>query len=901
MCYNWLELALLLTETKHYLMSSKAKEKRFLDELEVLFTGAEVEGDSGFVNLMRMKRAYFRSIRPQLMAEIDKRAEQDSPFREELFDKLYTFFHRYFCESGSIYFRHLPAFSKTYERVYEDGQDVALSWKTQMLYYVKSDVLVRSMPVELSEEGKPQNTKRFYFDASEFEGKQNNEKREFVFTFKEVKREKSGVVVHLKVSYSQKGTRTKTDEIIRQSRKAGISLTDEHLQKAIGVFRRQTEADFFINKDSRGFLREQFDLWMYQYIFQEETIFEQNRLVQLQAIKDTAYNIIDFIAQFEDELRRVWEKPKFVRNVNYVVTIDKLTDGVLKKIKKHLGAKKQIGEWQELGMVDDKFSMKDIFNGQKSIDDKNGAGGDYKFLPLDTKHFKDLELEILDGLGNLDEALDGELVHSENWQALNTLQKRYRERVKCIYIDPPYNTAASEIVYKNTYKHSSFLSLIENRISLSKSFLSPNGIIEVAIDDEEIEHVGITLKSVFGESNFIGNLSIMSNPRGRSDAKHIAPAHDYCLLYAKDVEKLQTSQFIQKKDDLAIKYNKKDALGGYRELPLRRSGSNSLREDRPNLYYPLFFNPADGELSIERKQKNDIEILPVDTAGVQRVWRWGKDYVQRSIKSEIIVKKSGENFVVYAKDRLKKEIMPKSIWVDSSYDTSSYGTVLLNNILGSNKFSYPKSINTVRDSLILGLNPNSVVLDYFAGSGTTAHAIINLNREDDGNRKYLLIEMGEYFHTVLLPRIKKVVYSKDWKDVKPVSREGSSHFLKYYTLEQYEETLRNSRYKDGEQLEIDSTRSPFEQYVFFGDDKLAHAVKPSKNGELDINLQDLYPDIDIAESLSNILGKQIRKRTADSVTFEDGSTEKTNPAKMTKEEKQHFIVSLMKPYLWWGE
>ena len=126
------------------------------------------------------------------------------------------------------------------------------------------------------------------------------------------------------------------------------------------------------------------------------------------------------------------------------------------------------------------------------------------------------------------------------------------------------------------------------------------------------------------------------------------------------------------------------------------------------------------------------------------------------------------------------------------------------------------------------------------------------------------------------------------------------HFLKYYTLEQYEETLRNSRYEDGEQLEIDSMKSPFEQYVFFGDDKLAHAVKLSKNGNLSINLRDLYPDIDIAESLSNILGKPIRRRTANTVTFSDGTTEPIDPATMTEEEKRHFI-SLIKPYLWWGE
>ena len=360
-----------------------------------MFTGAEVEGVSGFVNLMRMKRAYFQSIRPKLMEEIDRRAEKDSAFREELFDKLYTFFNRYFCESGSIYFRHLPAFSKTYERVYADGQDVALSWKTQMLYYVKSDVLVRSMPVQLSEEGKPQNTRRFYFDASEVEHKKNNERREFVFAFSDVKKATEGRVVHLKVAYSQGGKKTKVDDIIRWSRTGGVSLSEDELQKAIGVFRRQTEADFFINKDARGFLREQFDPWMYQYIFQEKTVFDEKRIKQLRALKDIACTIIDFIAQFEDELRRVWEKPKFVRSVNYVVTLDKLTDEALGKVVKYKGAKAQAEEWRKLGMVDDPFAVNAIVSERKNMDDANGATGAYKFLPLDTKYFKDLELEIL--------------------------------------------------------------------------------------------------------------------------------------------------------------------------------------------------------------------------------------------------------------------------------------------------------------------------------------------------------------------------------------------------------------------------------------------------------------------------------------------------------------------------
>ena len=872
-----------------------------------MFTGARVEGDSGFVNLMRMKQAYFQSIRPELMEGIDRRAERNSSFREELFDKLYTFFHRYFCESGSIYFRHLPAFSKTYERVYADGQDVALSWKTQMLYYVKSDVLVRSMPVELNEEGKPQNTRRFYFDASGVEHKKNNERREFIFAFDEIKRGGEGRVVHIKVSYSEKGKKTKIEDILKLSRKGGVSLSEDELNKAFRVFKRQTEADYFINKDARGFLREQFDLWLYQYMFNEETIFEQKRLDQIQTIKETACNIIDFIAQFEDELRRVWEKPKFVRNVNYVVTLDKLTDGVLEKITEHEGVKVQIEEWRELGMVKDKFSMKTIFNGQGDMLGKNGMSGDCKFLPLDTKHFKNLELEILEALGNLDEVLDGELVHSENWQALNSLRSRYAGHVQCVHIDPPYNTKTSGFLYRNEYQHSSWLTMMENRVTMGASLLSNSGSFLCHIDEHEYErlHLSIDNTGLLNAGTIIWD---KKNPM--MGAKGIATRHEYILwrtrhegsfyLKGENVQSIlaKAKELIEQHGGVNDKIRKEfsnwidcneDLTGGeqayrYVDDDGRIYQSVALIWPNPNKPHEKFFIPLIHPVTNKP--------CPVPSRGWSRTPEKMQDLL---IRNEIIF---GNDHTVQPRRKIFLHRGAKRA-ISTVIQNGKRGKTEIDNLGLEFSYCHPTSLY---EELVnaASINGNGITLDFFAGSGTTAHAVINLNREDEGNRKYLLIEMGEYFHTVLLPRIKKVVYSKDWRDGKPVSREGSSHLLKYYSLEQYEETLKNSHYGDGQQLELDSTKSPFEQYVFFGDDKLAYAVKPLKNGKLKINLHNLYPDIDIAESLSNILGKPIRKRTADAVTFADGATEKTNSSKMTAEEKQHF-VSLIKPYLWWGE
>ncbi|MCY4337820.1 MAG: site-specific DNA-methyltransferase [Gammaproteobacteria bacterium] len=891
-------------------MNSTAKENRFLDALESLFTGADVEGESGFINLMRMKRGYFKSLRPKLMEKIDSRAGKHTAFREELFDKLYTFFSRYFCESGSIYYRHLPAFAKIYERVYTGDEDVALSWKTRMLYYVKSDILVRSMPVTLEGKYNPIQRKLFYFDASQVEHKRNNERREFVFEFANTEQTPEGNVVRLTVTYSRKGRKTNLETIIKKAKNAPgpkVTLNEDDLQQAIRVFKRQTEADFFINKDARGFLREQFDLWLYQYMFQEETIFEQQRLSQLQAIQQTAYDIIDFIAQFEDELRRAWEKPKFVRNVNYVVTLDKLPSELLAKIATHKGASAQVEEWQELGLVDESFSMADLNKGQGelSLADNGPANSAYRFLPLDTAHFKELEQDVLDSLGNLDEALDGELIHSENWQALNTLRKRYEGRVKCIHIDPPYNTKTSGFLYRNEYKHSSWLTMMENRASVALGLLSEEGSYLCHIDENECERLQLLLEAT-GLLNAGAVVWDKKNPMMGS--KGVSTQHEYVLWRTNNegsfyLQGAHVKTILAEADELIKKHggvndaaceefsrwveNNKDFTGGER--------SYKFLNDDGRVYQSVGMGAP--ELRTDEKFHTSIlhPITKMPCQSPKNGWSRTPDNIEKLIaKGEIIF---GSDHTVQPRRKIFLSETTKRA-ISTVIQDGKRGRTDINNLGLEFPYCHPVSLyERLIDAALL--NEDGVVLDYFAGSGTSAHATINLNREDEEGRKYVLIEMGDYFHTVLLPRIKKIVYSKDWKEGKPKSSEGVSHFLKYYTLEQYEETPRNSRYKDSEQLELDSQKSPFEQYVFFSDDKLAHAVQPTKNDTLDINLQDLYPDIDLAESLSNALGKPIRHRSADNVTFADGTTEKTNPASMTEEEKSHFI-SVLKNYLWWG-
>lgn len=889
-------------------MSSNQKEQKFLTALEELFVGAAVDGESGFVNLMRLKFLYFQSIRATLIESIDSRAEKGTSFREELFDKLYTFFNRYFCESGSIYFRHLPAFSRTYEKVYENGDDVSLAWKTHMLYYVKSDVLVHSMPVEIVRTHSPDASRFFFFDASELEHKKNNDKKEFVYRFHKIVSDNSNRTVHFFVTYSANGRKTNVEKIIKDIRTArnGFLLSREDLDNAFRIFERQTEVDYFINKDPQKFLKEQFDLWMYQYMFGEETLFSANRVSQLNAVRDTAYDIIAFIAQFEDELRRVWEKPKFVRRTNYVLTLDKLSRELITRIAIHRGFKKQVREWLELHLVDSNFTAESLLsNDALPID--NGLSSEHLFLPLDTVHFEDLKYEILNELGNLDTAIDGELVCSDNWQALNTLRKRYARKVDCIHIDPPYNTESRGFLYKNEYRHSSWLTMMENRIAFTQELLNQDGSFLCHIDEHEYERLHLLLEA----TGLLNAGTIVWDKRNPvTGGKGVAIQHEYVIWrsmsgsYIRSISE-NRKLILEKANALVAEY-------GHVDGDLRRKFSRWVTSHRKFSGGDKAYQHIDDDGRVYQSvslrapeprdnQKFHIPLIHPETGKPCPVPPNGFSRTPETLESML---DKGE--ILFGDDESTQPRQKRYLNHDAQTQISSViqeartGKADLDR-LGLKNFPYCHPVDLYSHLTKPAVNSNSgVILDYFAGSGTTAHAVININQENHGNLKYLLVEMGEYFYSVLVPRIKKVIYSRDWRNGKPVSSLGSSHAFKYYRLEQYEETLKNMRYKDSEQLELDSMKSPFEQYVFFGDDKFSQFVELSDENSIRINLADLYDDIDLAESLSNILGKSIRKISSDEVLFADGSTEKINPDEMTESEKLRFI-SLIKPYLWWGD
>jgi len=879
------------------------KEQKFYDALKDIFIGAKVEGESGYINLMRIKSHYYeKGVFPQLQKDIDKALEPFPGFREELFDKLYTFFNRYFSESGSIYFRYTPIYQNVYEKVYTDDKDVILFWKTHMLYYVKTDRLFKNLEVDVDDV-------KFFFDVSTLEHKKANEKRTIIYELKE-KRD-DGVII-FNVLYSEKGKVTKINDILRDLRKEGVIITEDTLEKASRVFEKQSEVDYFINKNAKEFLQEQFNIWLYQYVFSGESEWTEKRIKQLQVLKDIAFKIINFISQFEDELVKIWNKPKFALNSNYVITLDRIAEKsieLIEKILKHEGFENQVKEWEELGIVGKEFDKSKILENAPLSKQLNKR---YQYLPIDTKYFKDLELEILGLFDDLDNSLDGWLIKSENYQALNTILQKFKDRVRTIYIDPPYNTGNDEFIYKDKFKHSSWLTMIHNRMEIAKYIMSPNGVIFVSIGDlnpqeGESYKLQFLLSEIFDKR--FGNLIWKKRGGiGSFSEKDLTENHEYLAVYGNRNSFIWDNVISKQK---IKQYSEKDEKGEIFRWMELIGPSQQTKEKRPNLNYGIIYDVTNDkivgfEYFEESKLKREFfdkeysdKIYIIWLEG-KSTWLISRKFMEEYYKKGLIrVFKTKDKFKVKIKNYLYREDgtlsgdVLKSILSDNGVEIGM--NIEATKVL-SNLFPYlditainPKPVSLIRFLIYVTCIKDEMILDFFAGSGTTAHAVMKLNKEDGGKRKFILIEMADYFDTVIIPRIKKVAYSFNWKNGKPEDSDGIGVFFKYYELEQYEDTLRKVKYEDSNLFD-NPYQDLYNQYVFMRDLKMLEALEIDyENNKVKVDLSKLYSNIDIPETLSNLLGKWIKKITPDYVEFENG--EQINLKDLN--------YKVIKPLIWW--
>lgn len=376
-------------------------------------------------------------------------------------------------------------------------------------------------------------------------------------------------------------------------------------------------------------------------------------------------------------------------------------------------------------------------------------------------------------------------IEGDNLEVLKLLQNSYMGKVKMIYIDPPYNTGKN-IIYKNDFSvsekefilksgvideynnrlitntqsngrfHSDWCSMIYSRLLVCRSLLTKRGIICLTIDDSEIENVTAIMNEVYGEANHLATIVVKNNPSGRSTTKGVSISHEYALFYGKDED--TTLGRLPRNDAQIARYKEKDEIGAFEWVNFRKHGG--YKEDAPSMYYPIYvkkdcssfripkleWNDAQKEYTILEQPKSDeIVSLPIDEQGRPRRWKWGLDRALSS-ESEMVAKKdrSGEP-TVYIKARMNDEgMLPLTVWDDKQYSSTEYGANLLKKMFNASYFDYPKSLYTVIDSLKIGnLDKESIVLDFFSGSATTAHATMQLNSEDGGNRKFIMVQLPE--------------------------------------------------------------------------------------------------------------------------------------------------------------
>jgi len=367
---------------------------------------------------------------------------------------------------------------------------------------------------------------------------------------------------------------------------------------------------------------------------------------------------------------------------------------------------------------------------------------------------------------------DNLIIKGNNLLALHTLKDRYSGKVKLVYIDPPYNSksTASTFSYNNKFNRSTWLTFMKNRAEVSKNILKEDGFYCCSIDHHELFYLGVMLDEVFGEENRIGVVSVETNPKGRGDAKFLSPSSEYFIIYAKNHEVAEINGIKKAEEKLSL-YTKEDEVSKYKLVPLRRTGSNSTPDKRPNLCYPIYYNVVTKEIDIETPQNNSdwIKILP-DGGDMMRVWRWSKERLMSS-QEAIEVVKSKNTYRIYVKDRVRETEKAKTMWYGSKYDASANGTRILQNLKLDGEFSYPKSIYLMKDILDMLTNENDLILDFHLGSGTTAEIAHKMNR------RYLGVEQMNYINSVTIPRLQKVIEDNQSGVSQELGWEGGGSFV----------------------------------------------------------------------------------------------------------------------------
>lgn len=741
-----------------------------------------------------------------------------SALESDVYSALFSFFNRYYDEGDFISKRRYK--EGVYAIPYE-GEEVKLYWANQDQYYIKTSENFKDYTF-VTEEGinvhfrlvdatteqnnnkEAEDAKRAFMLYTESDERPelktfewNEDDRELIIRFiydVPADKKKKWDEANFKAIKEWLSDHTSLMMALLRNTVVGDQKSPSVIEKHLKAYVAKNTFDYFIHKDLGGFLNRELDFFIKNEIMHLDDLDTDDErraesyLAKVRAVKRIGKEIIAFLAQIENFQRKLWLKKKFVVETNWCITLDRIDERFYPEI---IACEAQVQEWIDMYRIDEiKGDLTTTaFTNPPTIEFLR----ENQNLIVDTANFPTTFRDrLIASIDNLDENTGGLMINGDNFHALRLILSRYHGLVDVIYIDPPYNALSSEILYKNNYKDSSWLALMNDRISASTHFLNESGVFECAIDEVEQEKLGLLLDQLFhlsGKSKTC--VTVVHNPSGQQ-GDNFSATNEYAYFIYNTPGRSIAEQYREDPKEWDQR--------GLRDV----TGDSSLRKAGKTCFFPIFVK--DGKVigfgdvcdDLYHPQMNEemedgvIAVYPIDPNNIERKWRFGRESIER-IKEQLIASYISHRGVWDIK-RLKKSFNYKTVWQHAKYSANNYGTQVLNSMFRKPPFTYPKSLYTVEDCILAGSNDkkNCLILDYFAGSGTTGHACIDLQRIDDNIRHYILVEMGEYFSTATHPRVKKAVYSPEWKNGVPQRRDaGVSHIMKYMRLESYEDALSN--------------------------------------------------------------------------------------------------------------
>ena len=786
-----------------------------LDELKEQVIGAF--GDAAINEAGEINEAYANTPlgeKYQVVRESSAGAQASGKVENEVYSHLLEFFSRYYEDADFMSLRRRTAGRESYSIPY-NGEEVVLHWANKDQYYIKSSEDLKdytfTVPLDSKEDGKKG---RVQFRLTRMDAVQNNNKASRIFQLdqeQEITATDDGLVIPFHFAEGKKRAKAAEseweDSILEalptpwKERLANEDVTytgsgeRNVLQKHLRNYTRKNTSDYFIHKDLGGFLRRELDFYVKNEVMFLDDI--ENRpegylnceLRKIKAIRAVAHDLIDFMKQFEDFQKKLWLKKKFVVETNWCITLDRIPEEFYPEIA---ACDAQREEWVKLFAIDEIGG--DLHEPKYSVQLSVEFLKANPTLLLDTKCFERSFAErIVESFNDLQTQLGSLLIEGDNFQSLNLIANRYANGIQAVCLDPPYNTGEDGFAYKDQYMHSSWATMMYSRFVLSRELVSDSGVFYVHIDDNEFQNLWHIMSSVFGKENYLGSFVWKRRSASGMSSTPLSLDHEYILCFAKCKEKVSLHGLAKNEDSYP-----------YTEVDGRKYASTDLtigatKEQRPNQFFPIK-NPRTGKR---------FEANP------NRVWRFFPETMNEVITQDMVIWPD-ESEGNLERPRYKtyfepKDSRPCSSWIEKSntndreieeeeneYEISilqsgmnSEGGRILERIFGKKEFAYPKPVSLLRSIIRAASRDQEVILDFFAGSGTSGHATIELNREDKGERKFILAEMGEYFSSVLKPRMEKVIYSRSWSDGIPERQDGHSSGFKYILLESYEDTLNN--------------------------------------------------------------------------------------------------------------